>query len=148
VMIGGHAPISTAYLSNINLASLGFSPDDGRDPSFEIYSPPYIFQSRPQITTAPATVNLRSSFNVISPTASTIQAALLVRRTSTTHVVDGDQRAVYLRITGVNGNQLTLAMPSSPAVVVPGEYLLFLEKSDGHGGQIPSISAPILVSGS
>jgi hypothetical protein len=39
-------------------------------------------------------------------------------------------------------------MPSSPAVVVPGEYLLFLETSDGHGGQIPSVSAPILVSGS
>jgi len=42
---------------------------------------------------------------------------------------------------------MTLAMPSNPAVVVPGEYLLFLEKSDGHGGQIPSVSAPILVSG-
>ena len=148
VMIGGHAPISTAYLSNINLASLGFSPDDGRDPSFEIYSPPYIFESRPQITSAPTTATLGTSINVVSPTASTIQAALLVRRTSTTHVVDGDQRAVYLPITGVSGNQLTLAMPSSPAVVVPGEYLLFLEKSDGHGGQIPSVSAPILVSSS
>jgi len=146
VMVGGHAPISTAYLSNINLASLGFSPDDGRDPSFEIYSPPYMFQSRPQITSAPATATLGTSFNVISTTASTVQAALLVRRTSTTHVVDGDQRAVYLPITGVNGNQITLSMPSSPAVVTPGEYLLFLEKSDGHGGQIPSVSAPMLVS--
>jgi Domain of unknown function (DUF1929) len=107
-----------------------------------------VFESRPQITTAPASVNLGSSFNVISPQASTIQAALLVRRTSTTHVVDGDQRAVYLPITGVNGNQIALAMPSNPAVVVPGEYLLFLEAPDGKGGQIPSISAPILVSSS
>jgi hypothetical protein len=148
VLIGGHAPISTAYLSDINLASLGFSPNAGRDPSFEIYSPPYIFQSRPQITSAPATATLGSSFNVVSPTASTIQAALLVRRTSTTHVVDGDQRAVYLPITGVSGNQITLAMPSNPAVVPPGQYLLFIEQSDGHGGQIPSVSAPILVSSS
>lgn len=85
---------------------------------------------------------------MISPTASAIQAALLVRRTATTHVVDGDQRAIYLPITGVNGNQMTLAMPSSPAVVTPGEYLLFLERLDGHGGQIPSVSAPMLVSGS
>jgi hypothetical protein len=147
VMIGGHAPISTAYLSNINLASLGFSPDDGRDPSFEIYSPPYIFQSRPQITSAPATATLGTSFSVSSPTASAISAALLVRRSATTHVVDGDQRAVYLPITGVSGTTITMSMPSSPSVVTPGEYLLFLEKSDGHGGQIPSISAPMLVSG-
>jgi hypothetical protein len=83
---------------------------------------------------------------VISSTASTIQAALLVRRTATTHVVDGDQRAIYLPMTGVNGNRITLSMPSNPAVVTPGEYLLFLEKSDGHGGQIPSVSAPMLVS--
>ena len=146
VMIGGHAPISTMYLSNINLAGLGFSPDDGRDPSFEIYSPPYVFQSRPRITSAPSSVGLGNSFNVISQDASTVQAALLIRRTATTHVVDGDQRAIYLPITSVNGNQISLAMPSNPAVVVPGEYLLFLEKPDGHGGQIPSISAPILVS--
>jgi hypothetical protein len=146
VMIGGHAPISTMYLSNINLAGLGFSPDDGRDPSFEIYSPPYIFKSRPRITSAPSSVSLGNSFNVISQDASTVQAALLIRRTATTHVVDGDQRAIYLPITAVNGNQISLAMPSNPAVVVPGEYLLFLEKPDGHGGQIPSISAPILVS--
>ncbi|HZC46195.1 MAG TPA: galactose oxidase early set domain-containing protein [Candidatus Acidoferrum sp.] len=147
VMIAGHAPISTAYLSNINLASLGFSPNEGRDPSFEIYSPPYIFQSRPQITSAPPTATLGTSISVSSPTASAISAALLVRRTATTHVVDGDQRSVYLPITGVSGSQITLSIPSNPAVVTPGEYLLFLEKSDGHGGQIPSISAPIQVSG-
>ena len=45
VLVGGHAPITTAYLSNIDLSSLGFSPNDGRDPSFEIYSPPYMFRT-------------------------------------------------------------------------------------------------------
>lgn len=145
VLVGGHAPISTAYLSDIDLSGLGFSPDAGRDPSFEIYSPPYMFLPRPQITSAPASAGLGSPLVVSSPQASAIGAALLVRRTTTTHVVDGDQRAVYLSIAGINGTQITLSMPANPAVVPPGEYLLFLEKPDGHGGQIPSVAAPISV---
>ena len=53
VLVGGHAPINTAYLFSITLP--GFSPNDGRDPSFEIYSPPYVFSSdRPTIAGAPA----------------------------------------------------------------------------------------------
>jgi Domain of unknown function (DUF1929) len=145
VLVGGHAPISTAYLSDIDLSALGFSPDAGRDPSFEIYSPPYMFGPRPHIASAPATASLGSPLIVASPEATSIRAALLVRRTATTHVVDGDQRAIYLPITGVSGTGIALAMPSNPAVVPPGEYLLFLETPDGHGGQIPSVAAPITI---
>ena len=145
VLVGGHAPISTAYLSDIDLSGLGFSPDSGRDPSFEIYSPPYMFLPRPQIEAAPATASLGTALVVGSPQAASIGAALLVRRTATTHVVDGDQRAIYLPIVQAGGTQITLSMPSNPAVVPPGDYLLFLETPDGHGGQIPSVGAPIQV---
>jgi len=41
VLVGGHAPISTLYLHNTTLPG-GFAPHDGRDPSFEIYKPPYL----------------------------------------------------------------------------------------------------------
>ncbi len=57
MLVGGHAPINTAYLFSLNLEELGFSPNDGRDPSFEIYSPPYVFKDRPEILSAPAQVS-------------------------------------------------------------------------------------------
>ena len=54
VLIGGHAPITTAYLRTSRLPG-GFAPNDGRDPSFELYSPPYLFRGdRPQIVAGPA----------------------------------------------------------------------------------------------
>ncbi|MGI8631345.1 MAG: galactose oxidase [Solirubrobacterales bacterium] len=50
VLVGGHAPISTLYGSNMTVAD-GFGPNDGRDPTFEIYSPPNLSRGdRPVIT--------------------------------------------------------------------------------------------------
>jgi len=88
----------------------------------------------------PPTATLGSSFSVISSTASTVQAALLVRRTSTTHVVDGDQRAVYLPITGVSGSKITMAM----AVESGGRRArrispCFLRSRTAMAAQIPSV---------
>ena len=57
ILIGGHAPITTLYLNHISVP--GFSPNE-RDPSFELYSPPYLFRgARPQITSAPVDARLR-----------------------------------------------------------------------------------------
>ena len=54
ILIGGHAPITTLYLRHITLRA-AFSPNE-RDPSFELYSPPYLFRgARPQIVSAPST---------------------------------------------------------------------------------------------
>jgi hypothetical protein len=93
VLVGGHAPINTAYLSNIDLSSLGFSPNDGRDPSFEIYSPPYMFRPRPTITNAPASATRGATIRINTPNSSAIESVVLMRRTATTHLVDGDQHA-------------------------------------------------------
>ncbi len=43
VLVGGHATISTLYLNNTTLPG-GFAPHDGRDPSFEVFKPPYLFK--------------------------------------------------------------------------------------------------------
>ena len=43
VLVGGHAPITTLYLSHITIPG-GFGPNDGRDPSFELFEPPYLFR--------------------------------------------------------------------------------------------------------
>jgi hypothetical protein len=97
VLVGGHAPINTAYLFSLSLP--GFSPNDGRDPSFEIYSPPYVFRSdRPTIASAPEQVSPGATFTIATPQAGAIAKVLLIRKTALTHLVDGDQRAVVLPI--------------------------------------------------
>ncbi|MEW6269114.1 MAG: galactose oxidase early set domain-containing protein [Thermodesulfobacteriota bacterium] len=145
VLVGGHAPINTAYLTSISLP--GFSPNDGRDPSFEIYSPPYVFRSdRPAITHAPSQVRPGQTFTVSTPQASSIGKVLLVRRTASTHVIDADQRAVALRIVSRGTGSVKVAMPASPAVVPPGPYMLFVNRSTSSG-LVPSTSAGVTVLG-
>src|SRR5262249_54508099 len=125
----------------------GFSPNDGRDPSFEIYTPPYVFRSdRPTIASAPAQLSPGQSFRIRTPQAGSIGKVLLVRRTAMTHVIDGDQRAVSLRILSQAAGSVTVAMPASPAVVPPGPYMLFVDRITSSG-LVPSVSAPVLVLG-
>jgi hypothetical protein len=71
---------------------------------------------------------------------------VLIRRTAITHDVDGDQRSVQLPITARGAGTLTLSLTSNQSVVPPGTYMLFINQP-GAGGLIPSVSAPILVSG-
>lgn len=146
VLVGGHAPINTAYAWSVTLP--GFSPNDGRDPSFEIYSPPYVFGARPAITSRDLKV-LRpgQEFTVTTHEASTVSSVVLVRRTDLTHLIDADQRSVVLPITGRNpGKELRVRMPAQAAVVPPGEYMLFIV-APGPNGPAPSESIPVQVPG-
>jgi hypothetical protein len=144
VLVGGHAPINTLYLYSINIP--GFSPDFGRDPTFEVYYPPYMFHPRPTFSGAPAQVAPGQSFAITSPQAASIVSAVLIRRTALTHDVDGDQRSVVLPMTaGANGS-IQLQIPSNQAVVPPGNYMLFINQQTANGLE-PSVSAPVLVSG-
>lgn len=144
VMIGGHAPINTAYLSNIDLQEVGFSPNDGRDPSFEIYTPPYATRDdRPEIENAPETLGTGDSFTIKTDDPD-IDKVMLIRRTVMTHVIDGDQRAVELSIDGRNGNDLEVTMPDNQNVVPAGEYMLFVSR-DSEEGRVPSTSASVRV---
>ena len=146
VLVGGHAPISTLYLSNINLEEAGFSPNDGRDPSFEIYSPPYIFEDRPTIensTDQPRPVSLGQSLPIQTPDAADIESVMLMRRTSTTHLVDGDQRGVKLPFEA-SGSRITAQMPNEPAVAPAGQYMVFINRRSGNG-LVPSVAMPVQI---
>lgn len=146
VLVGGHAPISTAYLNNTNLEEAGFSPNDGRDPSFEIYSPPYVSEERPTIsnsTDQPRPVSLGQSLPIQTPDAADIESVMLVRRTTLTHLVDGDQRAVKLPFEA-SGNRITAQMPESPAVAPAGQYLVFVNRQ-GDNGLVPSVAMPVQI---
>lgn len=144
VMVAGHAPINTAYLSHIDLQDLGLSPNDGRDPSFEIYTPPYAMRDdRPRILMAPEAVEPGQDFKM-QVNDRNVDQVMLIRRTVMTHVVDSDQRAVELKIKRNVGGNLELAMPETHDVLPAGEYMLFASKDDG-GERVPSVSAPVTV---
>jgi hypothetical protein len=147
VLVGGHAPINTAYLSNIDLSSLGFSPNDGRDPSFEIYSPPYMFRPRPTITNAPASATRGTTVRINTPNSLAIESAVLIRRTATTHLVDGDQHPAQLRIVARRTGSIDVAIPASAAVAPSGPYLLFVTTRDGDGTRVPSVGATLTIAG-
>jgi hypothetical protein len=143
VLVGGHAPISTLYGSNQTLPG-GFSPNDGRDPSFEIYSPPYLFRGpRPVIDAAPSALRHAERFTVATRDAASIESVVLVRNASATHIVDLDQRSVELPFER-RGNALHVKAPPSGAVAPGGEYMLFINKRTADG-LVPSVSAPVRV---
>lgn len=144
VLVGGHSPINTAYAYSINLP--GLSPNDGRDPSFEIYSPPYVFGPRPSITSSPAQAGPAGTLTVTTPDAANVVDVVLVRRTTLTHIIDGDQRSVVLPITGRSGNSLTVKMPGNQAVTPAGAYMLFVV-TEQNGQRVPSVSRPLRVTG-
>lgn len=144
VLVGGHAPISTGYAYNLQLP--GKSPQGGRDPSFEIYSPPYVFLPRPSIGSAPGEVAQAQSFDIATSDAANIESVVLIRRSALTHIVDGDQRSVELPIIGRSGSNLRVKMPANANVVPPGHYMLFINKRSDKG-LAPSVSKPVLVKG-
>ena len=147
VLIGGHAPITTAYLSAINLQGLGFSPNDGRDPSFEIYSPPYVsLTDRPVITStsvAPVNAERGSLFSVTTKEAALIDKVQLIRFTDLTHLIDADQRSVEIPIVARTGNTVQIRLPANAAVLPAGNYMLFISKTVADGTVVPSISTPV-----
>ena len=145
MLVGGHSPINTGYAFSLDLSALGLSPNQGRDPSFELYSPPYMYAAnRPQITSAPSTTALGRSIN-IGTSGDNIKEVILVKRTTLTHIIDGDQRTVVLPHTG-SGN-LTATLPTQKGVLPPGAYMLFVISEDADGKRIPSVSVPIMVEG-
>ena len=143
VLVGGHPPIPTGYGAQRTLPG-GFS-NNARDPSFEIYSPPYLFWGpRPVISRAPDVLSPGKTFTVRTPDAARIDNVVLVRNTAITHLTDGDQREVELRILSRTAHSLTLAVPSSRSVVPAGPYMLFIN-AKAHQGLIPSVSKQLFV---
>ncbi|MES1941922.1 kelch domain protein [Salinisphaera sp. T5B8] len=144
VLVGGHSPINTAYASNINLDSIGLANYESRDPSFEIYTPPYAMRSdRPVIENAPTDLETNGDTFTMTVSNPAVDQVMLIRRTATTHLVDGDQRAVELPIVSRSGNTLTVQMTANPAVLPAGQYMLFASFQAADGKRVPSVSTPV-----
>jgi hypothetical protein len=143
VLVAGHSPIPNAYGAPMTTPG-GFS-NGFRDPSFEIYKPPYFFWgSRPRIEKAPDFIRWGSRFTIRVPHASRISDVVLVRNTAITHLTDGDQREVVLKVVARTSHSLTVATPPSGDVAPPGPYMLFVNAST-HRGLVPSVSKQLFV---
>lgn len=146
VLIGGHSPINTAYLSFINLDELGFADYAGRDPSFEIYTPPYATRDdRPVIEKAPVALMTNGGVFDIKTDRSDIDQVFLIRRKATTHLIDGDQRTVELPIVDSSNNKVRVKMTGNRAVLPEGQYMLFVSYKADDGMRVPSKSTPVRV---
>ena len=145
VLVGGHATISNSYLKNITLPG-GVTAPNGRDPTFEIYRPPYLSCPGKQasITGVQPSVNNKQLTITTDVPASQIRDVMAMRNTTVTHVVDSDQRSVKLRVLSRKGNTITVAQAPNGNVMPPGPYMLFVNRSV-NGCVKPSVARQLSV---
>lgn len=151
VLLGGHDMISTGYTSNYTYPG-GFSPD-GRDPSFEIFEPPYLHYGveRPEVVNAErfdaSNVRLGEELTLaLDIRSSEVDSVVAVRNPSYTHLVDADQRNVELPIVDTDDKSVTVSLPDDAAVLPPGPYMLFVNRASEHG-PVPSESVQLTIPG-
>ncbi len=144
VLVGGHNPIPTGYTTHFTIP--GNAPNDGRDPSFEIFEPPYLHRGdRPVIVSAPTSVDLNQQATLtLDIPADQIRDVVAMRHAAETHIIDGDQRAVELTIVSRDGNDLVVRVPDTGNVLPAGPYMIFVNK-DTDDGPIPSEAALVSV---
>lgn len=105
--------------------------------SYQIYSPPYLFQgARPTITSVPSTVQYGAQVFVQTPDGATIALVSLLRTGSVTHSFDQNARALSLSFSAAAGG-LNITMPPDGNTAPPGYYMLFLVNGSG----VPSVAS-------
>ena len=145
VLVGGHSPLPAHYGEH-GPSGVPGAANNYKDPSFEIYRPPYLFRgSRPRIRKPPKALRRGYDEKVDTNDASRIVSAVLVRTPAQTHTVDADQRAVELEMVEVkDGKSIRVQVPESGSVLPPGQYYLFLNASSPKG-LVPSVAAIVSI---
>jgi hypothetical protein len=146
VLVGGHAPIPTGvgfvdgYGAHHDLIP-GVTANNDRDPSFEVFSPPYLYRGlRPVISGVQSGIQWGSTFTIDSPSA--VTKVVLSRLPSAQHITDSDARTIRLAFSK-SGDTITATAPPSGVIAPPGYYYLFVIDSDG----VPSVARIVRVSG-
>jgi len=102
--------------------------------TIEIFDPPYMFQPRPKISSAPSLVHHGASFTISAPHAGSIVKTVLVRPMAVTHQTDSEQRVLVMPFVHTHGNHLTVTAPHGghPHALAPqGYYMLFVINNAG-----------------
>lgn len=112
------------------------------------FSPPYLYKKdgsgqlapRPQITDAPESSSWGERMTFRSPQAASIRKATLVRLSATTHQYDFSSAFVPVDVS-VNGDAVSVDVPSNGNTVPAGSYMVFLIDSAG----VPSKAATVRI---
>jgi hypothetical protein len=146
VLVGGNSPISLGYGVQRD-AIPGVTGNNDKDPSFELFNPPYLHQGdRPHIDRVNSGLAWGQDFEVRTADADEITKVTLMRMPSPQHVMDNDTRTLELPF-GVNetGN-LTVSAPPNGVAAPPGYYYLFINRSgDEEGSYVPSVARVVQV---
>jgi hypothetical protein len=146
VLLGGHAPIASHY-GGANSDQGGPFANNDNDPSFEVFSPPYLFRGpRPTISHAPAGIAWGERFGVGTPQADEIQSVVLIKTPSPQHINDADQRMIKLDFDRKATGSLEAVAPPSGVTAPPGYYYLVVNKKSDKG-PIPSVARMVHVGG-
>ena len=145
VLIGGNAPHQAYYTQHTNPAARS---NNYRDPTFEIYEPPYLHRGdRPIVSAVAPTQDGRALTLTLGEAtdAGDITEVVLVRLGAATHTVDADMRAVVLEHS-TDGAAVIAALPDGGdgSVLPPGAYYVFA-MHDTAEGPVPSIGRTVLV---
>lgn len=135
ILVGGNAPITAlGGPGNNNYFPGGAFTSNFRDPSFEVFKPPYLFRgSRPRLEGVQSGISLGETFKITTPDASKVTSVVLSRLPAVTHLADADQRTIELEFTRNGSSKIRATVPGDPAVALPGYYYLFLMSDNGHG---------------
>ena len=108
--------------------------------TYEIYSPPYLFNGpRPTITSSPSSVTYKQAFTITTPDASSIQRVALLRPGATTHANHMDDH-YYIDLAWSAGvGQLNVTAPTTPNIAPPGYYLLVIVNGNGVPSVMPFV---------
>ncbi|MGH7750793.1 MAG: galactose oxidase-like domain-containing protein, partial [Candidatus Dormibacteria bacterium] len=146
VLSGGHSPIPASYGAHHTVMP-GVTANNDKDPSFQIWSPPYLFYgTRPRITHAPHAVAWGSSFSINVDDPGSIKQVVAMRTPSQQHVNDNDTRTLELTFTQTGPHTLTVTAPPTGVVAPPGSYYLFVNKQNPKG-LTPSVARILFIGG-
>jgi len=114
----------------------GGAPGPVNELNVEIYYPPYLFAQdgsgnaapRPQIVSAPSTLQLNHNFSATVGSNDQIIFVDLVRVGSNTHSFNSEQRMIPVPFSQT-GTTITATLNSIPEIVPPGYYMLFVFNS-------------------
>jgi len=132
---------STAVLlPDGRVISAGSDSGKALENTYEIYSPPYLFNGpRPTITSAPSQINYNLPFTIVTPDAANVSRVALVRPAATTHADHMDDK-YYIDLTWTVGSgQITATAPAKANYAAPGYYMLVILNQQGVPSVMPFV---------
>lgn len=147
VLVGGNSPISLGYGVQRD-AVPGITGNNDKDPSFELFTPPYLHQGdRPHIDGVQSGLAWGDGFGITTKDASSVEKITLMRMPAPQHVMDNDTRTLELPFTDNGDGTLTATAPQDGVAAPPGYYYLFINRAAENGGLVPSVARIVEVGG-